>query len=85
MIWDHDYRFQCVQCNCETALSGRLELLVCLNPECLYEDTPYDQNAIIHVMLDAPSLATYHQELRQTLDERQAPQPMHPYLFRLIH
>ena len=84
MIWDHDHRFQCVQCTCDATLSGRLELLVCRNAECLYEDTPYDRNAILHVMLDAPSLANWHQEIRQLLDEEQAPEPMRPYLFRLI-
>lgn len=31
----------------------------------LYEDTPYDQNAILHVMLDAPSLVISHQEIRR--------------------
>ena len=46
-----------------------------------YEDTPYDQNAILHVMLDADSLATSHREIRRILEERQAPEPMRPYLF----
>ena len=88
MTWDHDYKFQCVECKCEATLSrapdGSLEQLVCQNTNCLYEDTPYDKNAILHVMLEASSLASYHQEIRQKLNERQAPRLMHPYLFRLI-
>ena len=35
-------------------------------------------------MLDADSLASYHQEIRRILDEREAPEPMRPYLFQLI-
>ena len=82
MIWERHHRFECANCECEATLSGRLEQLVCRNPECLYEDTPYDQDAILHVMLDADSLTTYHQEIRRILDERQAPQPKRPYLFK---
>ena len=88
MIWEHDHRFQCEECKCEATLSrtedGRLKELVCRTTNCLYEDTPYDQNAILHVMLDADSLASYHQEIRRILDEREAPEPMRPYLFQLI-
>ena len=73
---------------CEATLGrtedGRLKELVCRTTNCLYEDTPYDQNAILHVMLDADSLATSHREIRRILEERQAPEPMRPYLFRLI-
>ena len=57
MIWEHDHRFQCEECKCEATLrrteDGRLKELVCRTTNCLYEDTPYDQNAILHVMLDA--------------------------------
>ena len=64
MIWEHRYKFQCVKCKCEVTLSrsldGSLEQLVCRTANCFYEDTPYDQNAILHVILDASSLATYH-------------------------
>ena len=59
LIWEQHHRFQCVNCKQEANLSrtedGSLEQLVCRNPECLYDDTPYDQNAILHVMLEAPS------------------------------
>ena len=86
-MWEHHYRFQCVKCKCEAtlnrALDGGLEQCVCRTANCLYEDTPYDQNAILHVMLDASSLAAYHQEMRHILDERLAYQPMRPYRFRL--
>ena len=84
MIWDHSYRFQCVNCESEAVLSGLLEGLVCRNPECLYDDAPYDQNAILHVMLVAPSLKLYHGEIRQILNERQVPPLREPYYFRLI-
>ena len=88
MSWDHDHRFQCKECKCEATLSltedGRLEELVCQTTDCLYEDTPYDRNAILHVMLDAASLTSYHQDIRRILHERQAPQPIRPYLFQVI-
>ena len=84
LVWDRHYGFHCEGCGREATLGGRLESLVCRNPECIYDDAPYDQNAILHVMLDAPSLAPYHQEIRRTLNERQSPRPMRPYLFRLV-
>ena len=88
LIWNQHYRFQCVNCKLEADLrrteDGSLEQLVCRNPECLYDDTPYDQNAILHVMLDALLLAPYHQEIRRKLDERRAPRLRQPYFFELI-
>ena len=84
MVWDRRYGFQCEGCGREATLGGRLESLVCRNPACIYDDAPYNQNAILHVMLDAASLSPYHQEIRRTLNERQAPRPMRPYLFRLV-
>ena len=72
LIWDQHHKFQCVNCKSEAGLSraddGSLEQIVCGNSECLYDDTPYDQNAILH----APSLASYHPYIRRILDERQA-------------
>ena len=84
LIWEQHHRFQCVNCKCDPILNGCLEQLVCRNPECIYEDAPYDQNDILHVMLVACSLKPYHQEIRRILDERKAPRLRQPYRFRLI-
>lgn len=88
MVSDNNHIFQCMECKCvatlSTASDGSLTQLACKTTNCLYEDTPYDQSAILHVMLDASSLASYHEEIRQVLDKRQASQPQRPYMFRLV-
>lgn len=88
LISDHHYKFECVACGLEASVSktedGHLEKLVCQTPDCTYEDTSYDRNAMLHVILEAPSMEHYHPGIRQILDEAKASSPMRPYLYRLV-
>ena len=87
LVSDNHYKFECVHCGCEVGVGrrddGSIDYIVCQTENCAYEDQCYDRYAALYVMLDEPLLGEYRSKFLQEIDEAQASEPMHPYLYRV--
>ena len=85
---EHHWRFECVQCCHEIGVSrlddGSIDSIACQTENCLYQGTSYDRLAALRLILDEPSLKSYHDSIRKTLDEAEVYRPRPPFLYRVV-